>query len=400
MVGKNQFNSVFPAALMMKMQDMGIDPAVVVAEHVEPDGKLRFVDTTCPVSRIIGSDTSVTPLFHSFESAHDPFKQYQSDTERLVKTDLVFSDAVKVPGKIHLARGRDLIAAEVKLTVMPDQTTKQRQPSEWGPELVIRPSTTAYVAMSLFDGFDEGARSRIKDVAADLMRIKDWRSEAEVYRHQDIFIKLAHLAVRLAKQSQRPALLQCLWASEIETDYCAEHTFDMLVWTDAALLALYIFEVENGRDDDAGRALRALIRFSRVIMELVSFGKFSYENAFIDICFKNQNDKEISVSGSKLRRYVASPFIDKRRLPWTALHEIVPEEMVGKLSPERRLDQMLYYRMREECRREAAMNAAEHLLAELGINDFDRQRFAVLLRGKEAESLRSPRAGDNAALQA
>ena len=39
----------------------------------------------------------------------------------------------------------------IKLTVRPDSTTFEKSKNEWGCEIVIRPSTMEYLALSLYE---------------------------------------------------------------------------------------------------------------------------------------------------------------------------------------------------------------------------------------------------------
>lgn len=79
-------------------------------------------------------------IYFDFESIYKPFESYVTDD--IDGIDLVIRE---YKSKKYLQ------PLEVKLTVMPDSSTYRKLESEWGYEIVIRPATMEYLALSLYD---------------------------------------------------------------------------------------------------------------------------------------------------------------------------------------------------------------------------------------------------------
>jgi len=140
--GKNQFNSTFPAALACYMRDQGKD-----AIYVKVVENLKTQCATLSIDELFNTDICNEHLFFDFESRHEPF-------QRLIEHNLERVDLVirKLKDEKKGAAGDALRALEIKLTVIPDSTTCNNPPDEWFPEMVIRPATIMYCAMSMASG--------------------------------------------------------------------------------------------------------------------------------------------------------------------------------------------------------------------------------------------------------
>ena len=129
--GKNQFNSTFPVALCLKMRDDEISPVYV---HLDPELDIRTSTEILSMDKVIGGANE--EMYYRFESAFDPYSTFVGDS--LEKIDLVVSK-----------RNRPLHPLEVKLTVVPDSSTAADNKADWGPEMVVRPVSSAYAMMGI-----------------------------------------------------------------------------------------------------------------------------------------------------------------------------------------------------------------------------------------------------------
>lgn len=127
--GKNQFNSSFPASLIAYMFSKGIKPVYLC---VDGDNNVRH--------GYIGGDElfCINPLaanaYYNYESGYSMFeKYYTGDREKI---DLVMIDS---------ETNRQLIGLEVKLTALPDNTTKNKTEDKYGCEIVVRPPTICFL---------------------------------------------------------------------------------------------------------------------------------------------------------------------------------------------------------------------------------------------------------------
>ena len=163
--GKNQFNSTFPLALCLYMRDNGLDPVAVVSK----EGKIKAVDDVWSMSEVVGRKED-SPHFH-FEESFDPYVQFSRN--QVDHIDLV----VAVDGKHS-------IPLEVKLTVVPDNSTSTKEDKDWAPEMVMRPVSSAHammgVASSLMDPKNEETKSSVIDVLRPAYnKISTWTNVTE-----------------------------------------------------------------------------------------------------------------------------------------------------------------------------------------------------------------------------
>lgn len=118
--GKNQFNSSFPASLVAYMSSRGIDPVYVCL-----DNKNNVIHSHISGKELFGEDPLSDSLHYGFESNFFPYnKYYTGKSERI---DLVLSD---VQSNEHLK------GLEVKLTALPDNTTKDLSEDKYSCEIV------------------------------------------------------------------------------------------------------------------------------------------------------------------------------------------------------------------------------------------------------------------------
>ena len=158
--GKNQFNSTFPVSLACWMRDNSINPVYIRTSSI--DGKLttKADPETLTWNEVFNTDKPNDELTFNFESVFKPYLPYvHDDIDPLDHIDLV----VKL-GETFL---RPL---EVKLTVLPDDnSSKLKDESLWGSELVVRPASTSYAALGMFHSIPKDrlkeARNLIEPVA-------------------------------------------------------------------------------------------------------------------------------------------------------------------------------------------------------------------------------------------
>lgn len=145
--GKNQFNSSFPAALACYMRDQGHE-----ALYIRHDAGRKTRIETLPFEQVFGSDLQNSELFFSFEDSYSPFGAFVHDS--LKPIDLVIKDL----------DGNPIRPLEIKLTVLPDNSTADNEELGYGAELVVRSPTMRYMAMSMA----EACKDHIEEVRESL----------------------------------------------------------------------------------------------------------------------------------------------------------------------------------------------------------------------------------------
>lgn len=327
--GKNCFNSSFPAATASYMMEHDITAVYIHLDILK--GKPTVVASEIPVRDVFKCGSKhAKELYFAFESVYEPYQEYSFDT--IDGIDLVIKDLA----------GNFLSPLEVKLTVLPDNTTYKRNEELWGSEMVVRSATTSYCALGMFDAVKKDAK-KVREIFEDACSsIQGWDNDFEMTH------KLVALAESIdAFQSkyykkQKPLLMQTLWKTQGKSPLLADRAFDIVIWSDYAFSRLFVdgsYDTVNAMS----RPMRATARLARCLWELSKSGKIRVADIYRQMAFGNQTDKEFSIPGNKWRNYVETPRIASPILPKSVVNEIIEDGYIEKLSPERRFDQTLYF---------------------------------------------------------
>lgn len=330
--GKNCFNSSFPAAMANYMLDNDI-PAIYI-NLAEVHGETKVVATEIPISKVFNcGDKRPNDLYFAFESVFEPYQEYSFD--QIDGIDLVIKDT----------NGSFLSPLEVKLTVLPDNTTYRKPEDQWGSEMVIRSATTSYCALGMFDAIKQNA-NQVRDLFEDACSsIQSWDNDFEMTHKLPSLCHSIDALQRRFYRRQKPLLMQTLWKTQGKSPLLADHAFDIVVWSDYAFSRLFIdssYEVAN----TMSRPMRATARLAKCLWELSKSGKIRVVDIYRQMAFGNQTDKEFSIPGVKWKTYVTTPRTAQLILPKEAVNEIIEDGYIERLSPERRFDQTLYFTVR------------------------------------------------------
>lgn len=327
--GKNCFNSSYPTATACYMLHNNI-PAIYI-HLAEINGNLQVVADEIPINNVFncGSKQS-NDLYFSFETIYEPYQQYSFDT--IDGIDLVVKDT----------SGKFLSPLEVKLTVLPTDSTSKQPEEKWGCELVIRSATTSYCALGMFDSVKANSH-HIREIFEEACSsIQMWDNDFEMtHKMPAICESINNFQIQYYK-NQKPLLMQTIWKTQGKSPLLADQAFDIVVWSDYAFSRLFI-DSSSATANTMSRPMRATARLARCIWELSKSGKIRVADIYRQMAFGNQTDKEFAISGSKWRQYVKSDRILHPILPKTVVNDIIEPGYIQKLSPERRFDQTLYF---------------------------------------------------------
>lgn len=332
--GKNCFNSSFPAATANYMMAHNI-PAIYI--HLDiVDGKPTVVASEIPIREVFNcGDKSADELYYAFESVFAPYQEYSFDT--IDGIDLVIKDL----------DGNYLSPLEVKLTVLPDNTTYRKSEENWGSEMVVRSATTSYCALGMFDAVKDDAREVRAIFEEACSSIQGWDNDFEMTHKIPTLSNSIDEFQKRYYTKQKPLLMQTLWKTQGKSPLLAEQAFDIVIWSDYAFSRLFVdasYEISN----TMSRPMRATARLARCLWELSKSGKIRVVDIYRQMAFGNQTDKEFSVPGNKWRSYVETPRTARPILPKDAVQSIIEDGYIEKLSPERRFDQTLYFTVRNQ----------------------------------------------------
>lgn len=331
--GKNCFNSSFPTALACYMLDNNI-PAIY-NKLVINDGKLCVAASELPLRNVFNSDNcTFDELNFYFESRFAPYQQYSSDM--IDSIDLV----------IKHTDGRFLSPLEVKLTVLPDNSTYRKQEEYWGSELVVRSATTSYCALGMFDSVcdkKDTVREIFERACAD---IGSWTNDFEMSHKTTALSACIETFQKQYLEKQKPLVMQTIWKTQGQSPFLADHAFDIVVWSNYAFSRLFIDRALNV-EATMSRHMRASAKLARCIWELSKSGKIRLGEIYRQMAFDNQTDKEFSINGTGWRNYITSDRISKPILPKSVVDRVIEPGFIERLRPERRFDQTLYFTMRK-----------------------------------------------------
>lgn len=330
--GKNCFNSSFPAAMANYMLDNSI--SAIYINLAEVHGEMKVVATEIPINRVFNcGDKHPNELYFAFESVFEPYQEYSFD--QIDGIDLVIKDT----------EGHFLSPLEVKLTVLPDNTTYRKPENQWGSEMVIRSATTSYCALGMFDAVKDHARS-VREIFEDsCSSIQSWDNDFEMTHKLPSLCQSIDAFQRRFYQHQKPLLMQTLWKTQGKSPLLADHAFDIVVWSDYAFSRLFI-DSSYEAAITMSRPMRATARLAKCLWELSKSGKIRVVDIYRQMAFGNQTDKEFSIPGVKWKTYVTTPRTARLILPKEAVNEIIEDGYIERLSPERRFDQTLYFTVR------------------------------------------------------
>ena len=268
--------------------------------------------------------------FYYFEKVFDPYLRLsRNDVEKI---DLVVQKNEK-----------DWQALEIKLTVVPDITTESRNEKEWGPELVMRPVSSAYAMMGIATSLmaQTNWAERVKSILKPVYNpIQDWNNEKEILGGSEAILQALSDVLAIVQPLQRPFLIQPIWRSRgLSLDLC-EKCFDVFLWSDVAVLSLplQLYRSKTQTRPTVTRHLREIARHIRALYELLHSGDFNYKDIYRGMPLGNQTDKAFAMSGVVYQRYISHPRLYKPLYEQAIIAEIVQNGGEKCLSPERRFD--------------------------------------------------------------
>ena len=132
--GKNQFNSSFPASLVAYMGSIGMDTVYICTKNNN-----EIVHKYITASDLLKIDPLSDEAYYDYESGYYPYEQYYVASKK-EKIDLVM---------INRTTNAPMSGLEVKLTTLPDNTTKDANEIDYGSEIVVRSPTILFLACSI-----------------------------------------------------------------------------------------------------------------------------------------------------------------------------------------------------------------------------------------------------------
>ena len=346
---KNVFNSTFPVSLALYMRDHGLN-----AKYIRLRGDLQT--EVCEISidelfKIHGLDPK--DVYYDFESKCETYEQF-------VPQDKPLTDKEKIDLVVRRKSTRlPLSALEIKLTVVPDKATVARPIEEQGAELVCRPVTTKYCALSIFSKLNPDEREAVSNLLGPAYTsINDWNNPDNMDDAQRYLEQLKSAFDTFEQQyydRQLPLIMQPIWKTEGQSaEIKKDNAFDIFVWSNFAYTRLFLERnfIENKKGKrELTRMARCMIRVAGYLYEAgrVRANRADINGIFAKYTATKQSDKDMSAPAA-----TTIPFMTRNatpnenclvtpRLPRSVVLDIIKYGGHRKLQPERRLDQSIYF---------------------------------------------------------
>jgi hypothetical protein len=321
--GKNQFNSSFPLSLACYMRDSGM-----TAVYLYLDDNLKVQSKEISFDEIFNTSLPNDQLRFDFESKYIPYQDYAYNDIKGIDLVVKHNDEWLRP-------------LEVKLTVIPDNTTGKEHESQWGSELVIRPASTLYCALGIIHSCQDVLKEVRDMFEPTCHRIRHWSNYDEILNKKDDLLFVLNQFQKTFHQKQKPFLLQPIWKTNGINPTLSDNAFDIFVWSDFALCRTFLDRSDG--ITEITRFYRSSARLAKILYELSTRGRANIEEIYTEMAFGLQTDKEFALNGKMTRDYMNHPRRIKPAVKKDVLTKIILNGGVKLLSPERRFDQSVYF---------------------------------------------------------
>ena len=325
--GKNQFNSSFPASLVAYMYSKGLKPVYLCT-----NAKNRVIHKYIDAKTLLGIDPLSDDAFYNFEAGYPPYEKfYSGDREKI---DLVMQ---------NFHTNEVLTGLEVKLTAIPDNTTKSLDESQWGTEIVMRPPTINFLVCSICSNYDTPSKKdKLRSMLSNVPQINHWEEINEVLVNYPKILQAVMKVSSDMTNHQKPLIIQPIWKTEGNKMVLKDDCLDVFVWSDLAVIQMCCTE-ESDNLTKLNRFHRTIIWIYKMLWDYVTYNSFDYKRIIRMQSYNLANDKAFSLPGSKSHRFIQSPEALKPRVAKNEIKNIILGGGQNLLSPERRFDAVLVY---------------------------------------------------------
>lgn len=322
--GKNQFNSSFPAALLAYMYNKGVNPI-----YLKTGSKHELIHSEISSKDLLGIDPLSDNAYYGFETDFPLYNKYYTveSGKKHEHIDLVMKDN---------SDGSFLAGLEIKLTAIPDATTKNKTEDKFGCEIVVRPPTICYLACSICSYYDSipNGKSVLSSILSPAPKIDHWEIENEVQKE---FHVIEDALVRLAcsmHDNQKPLIVQPIWKTVDFTSF-PDDCLDVFVWSNLAIMKMMVGR--RAADGKINRPMTALVWLYKMLWDYATRGTFDY-SCIIKLNYGKKNDKAFSINGTSTNPLMACSALTHPRIDKKELKRIILGDGQKLLMPERRLD--------------------------------------------------------------
>jgi HindVP restriction endonuclease len=324
--GKNQFNSSFPTALACYMHHQNIEPI-----YLQLDENLRVLHSNISTTQLFGIEPTNKDLFFAFESDYVPYQQLI--VGNIPRIDLVIQ-----------SNGNCLRGLEIKLTALPDNSTCDLVDDKFGSEIVIRPDSIVYLALSIATNYKQDITRLSSLLGNHFDNIKDWTEGTAVMPFIPRMVEVLNMILLKSLTKQEPLIVQPIWKTIGKSSQLADNCLDIFVWSNYAFTRLFLNVAihELTTENKITRQLRSVVWLLKMLLDFCKNGRINHSKIIDELSFNTKNDKAFAVSGKVSQPFMASPQLTKPRITKDEIKNIILGGGHLLLSPERRFDAIIY----------------------------------------------------------
>ena len=323
--GKNQFNSSFPASLVAYMYSKGLNPI-----YIKTNKHNEIVHEEINGAELLGIDPLCDEAYYNFEAGFTPYEKfYQGEREKI---DLVM---------LNHRTDEVLSGLEIKLTALPDNTTKSLDESLWGTEIVMRPPTICFLVCSICANYYTlKGRERLRTLLRCVPQINHWEEISEVLPHYGKILSSVLSISSDMINKQKPLILQPIWKTEGNKMRLKDNCLDVFVWSNLAIIQMCCTE-DSSNIQKINRFHRTVIWIYKMLLDYVTYDTFDYKRIIRLLSYNLANDKAFALPGTKSHVFLKKDVIVKPRVSKYEIKNVILGGGQDLLSPERRFDAVL-----------------------------------------------------------
>lgn len=321
--GKNQFNSSFPASLVAYMYSKGMKPVYL---KIDKNNNLRH--DYISGEELFGIDPLSDDAFYNFEAGYSAYEKFYTGNRE--KTDLVMIDR---------STNEILGGFEIKLTALPDNTTKRLDEDKYSCEIVMRPPTICFLACSICEAYEK-RQNRLRELLKGVPQISHWADAEAVAPH---YLEIEKAVLRVSAdiwKKQKPLIIQPVWKTEQGRMRLTDDCLDVFVWSNLATLQMCV-SGGSASSKDINRFQRTVIWVYRMLFDYVAYGCFDYVSIIKNHSYGNANDKAFSLPCTRSYSFLKSEEFAHPRICKNEIKNIILGGGQNLLSPERRFDAVI-----------------------------------------------------------
>jgi len=260
------------------MRDKSVNPVSIICS----DGRISSNDQHWDMNQVIGSEDA----YYHFEKSLDDFLTFYTDVTYTKKIDIVVQ-----------CKGGASFPLEVKLTVIPDSSTVSDPENLWGPEMVIRPVTSAHAMMNVAHHVIKEEHQSIRNDIVSALKsgyesITDWNNTAEIINNSNQLSHSLEKALLCAEQIQNPFLIQPIWKTAGQSLTLSEQCFDIFVWSDVSVMMIPLELLKSSRIiSKVSRSLREVARNVRALYDILTKEDYNYSLIYKEMTLGLQTSK-------------------------------------------------------------------------------------------------------------